>query len=52
MKNQESKSINRAPEGGEKNATGIDWSKVLRVVIKILTIGLYHVNKHRKEDAE
>ena len=25
-----------------------DWSKVLEVIIKILTIGLYHVEKHKK----
>ena len=24
-----------------------DWTKVLDIVIKILTIGLYHVEKHR-----
>ena len=36
----------------KSESKSIDWSKVLRVVIKILTIGLYHVNKHRKEDAE
>ena len=32
-----------------KEKKPIDWGKVIEVSIKILTIGLYHVNKHRKE---
>ena len=30
-------------------STKFDWTKVLDIVIKILTIGLYHVNKHKKQ---
>jgi len=27
-----------------------DWTKVLfEIIIKILTLGMYHVEKHRKE---
>ena len=45
MKNE----INRALVA-KKEKQKIDWSKVLKVVIKILTIGLYHVKKHRSKD--
>ena len=30
-----------------KSKSKIDWSKVLEVIINILTIGLGHVKKHR-----
>ena len=26
-----------------------DWSIIVQVLIKILTIGLYHVEKHKKD---
>ena len=32
-------------------ARKIDWTKVLEVVLKILSIGLYHVEKHSKPKA-
>ena len=32
--------------------TKFDWSMVVRVLIRILTIGLCHVEKHKKEDPE
>ena len=32
----------------ESNKPSIDWAKVLSIVIRILTIGLYHVEKHKK----
>ena len=28
----------------------IDWAKVINVIIKILTIGLYHVEKNKKKN--
>ena len=41
MKNVESTSAN------EKQ----DWTKVLfEVIMKILTLGFYHIEKHRKQD--
>ena len=32
--------------------TKFDWSIIVQVLIKILTIGLYHVEKNRKKDSE
>ena len=29
----------------------VDWAKVLNIVIKILTIGLIHLEKHQKKQA-
>ena len=52
MKKQESKLFNRTPEGGEKNlsSNSNDWKEVLvDIILKIITLGLYHVEKHRKE---
>ena len=28
----------------------IDWAKVLNIIIRILTIGLYHVEKRKKSN--
>ena len=28
----------------------VDWAKVLSIIIRILTIGLYHVEKHKKSE--
>ena len=42
MKNVESKSAN------EKQET--DWTKLLvEIILKIITLGLYHVEKHKKK---
>ena len=51
MKKQESKLFNRNPEGVEKNlsSNSPDWKEVLvDIILKILTLGLYHVEKHKK----
>ena len=51
MKKQESKLFNRPLKGEEKNlsSNSPDWTKVLfEVIIKILTLGFYHIEKHRK----
>ena len=45
MKNVES-NLRRAPEGAKKSS---DWKEVLvDIILKIITLGLYHVEKHRK----
>ena len=31
---------------------GFDWTIVLKIVLKILTIGLYHVEKQQKKDVK
>ena len=53
MKTQESKSFNRAPEGAKKNSSSNsaeDWKTVLvDIILKILTLGLYHVEKHTQK---
>ena len=50
MKKQESNSFLR--DGGTKNPSSEstkDWTKVLfEVIIKILTLGFYHIEKHKK----
>ena len=33
----------------EKEKKQIDWGKVLRILIRILTIGIYHIEKHKKQ---
>ena len=33
----------------DKQKKSVDWAQVLNIVIKILTIGLIHVEKHRKK---
>lgn len=34
----------------EKDNQGKDWVKVLyEVILKILTLGFYHIEKHRKD---
>ena len=50
MKNVDWKSINRAPEGAKTNQElkSNDWKEVLvDIILKIITLGLYHVEKHR-----
>ena len=53
MKNQNSESelINRAPEGAKTNHSleeSNDWKTVvIDIIVKIITLGLYHVEKHR-----
>ena len=53
MKKQESKLFNRTPERGEKNlvSNSEDWKTVLvNILLKILTLGLYHIEKHTKKN--
>ena len=45
MKKQES-NLRRAPEGAKKS---IDWTKVVEILIDILTIGFRHLRKHHKK---
>ena len=33
----------------KSESKSVDWAKVLNIIIKILTIGLYHVEKHKKQ---
>ena len=58
MKNYSSESINRASEGAKKNLksqsenneSNPDWKKVLvDIILSIITLGLYHVEKHSKK---
>ena len=55
MKNQNSESelINRAPEGAKTNHSleeSKDWKQVVvEIVLKIITLGLYHVEKRRNQ---
>ena len=45
MKNE----VNRALEAKKNENEEKDWVKVLyEVILKILTLGFYHVEKHRK----
>ena len=45
MKNE----INRAPAAEKTEQEEKDWVKVLyEVILKILTLGFYHIEKHRK----
>ena len=56
MKKQDLKLFNRAPEGAKKNLLSNsnekqnpDWKEVLvDIIIKILTLGFYHIEKHKK----
>ena len=52
MKNVDWKSINRAPEGAKTKQdlnSSTDWKEVLvDIILKIITLGLYHVEKHKK----
>ena len=51
MKKSESTSFLRAPEGAKKNAPGNNWKEVLvDIILKVLTLGFYHLEKHRKKD--
>ena len=46
MKNE----INRALVAEKQESEEKDWVKVLfEIIIKILTLGFYHVEKHRKK---
>ena len=33
----------------EKEKNKIDWEKILRILIRVLTIGIYHIEKHKKQ---
>ncbi len=44
MRNSNSKS----PQPGKANV----WSTVLRIILQILTIGLYHVEKHKSDEKQ
>ena len=50
MKKQLLKSLNRAPEAKKKQLSeSSDWKEVLvDIILKIITLGLYHVEKHKK----
>ena len=37
------------PTSSSESTSKFDWTKVLDIVIKILTIGFYHVQKHKKQ---
>ena len=44
------KEINRAPAAEKLESEDKDWVKVLyEVILKILTLGFYHIEKHRKK---
>ena len=53
MKKQESNSFNRASEEAKTNlaTNSSDWKEVLvDIILKIITLGLYHVEKHSKKN--
>ena len=51
MKKQESSSFLRdeVTKNSSSRETSKDWKKVLfEIIIKILTLGFYHIEKHKK----
>jgi hypothetical protein len=58
MKNVDWKSINRAPEGAKKKQESksanekqeLSWTRVvIEIIVKILTLGFYHIEKHKRK---
>ena len=43
---------NSTSESPLNEKKSFDWTIVLKIILKILTIGLYHVEKNQKKDAK